>query len=279
MQTAAANPEYDESPTRPLALITGASSGIGAAFARAYARRGVDVALVARRVDRLNRLADEIARTNGVKAIVLPADLSASDAPQTIFREIKARGRTVDILVNNAGFGVPQTFGRVPWERHREFLMVSVAGPCALTHEVLPEMVARRRGAIINVSSITAMSPGAAGHTLYPAAKSFLLKFSQSLDAELREHGIRVTAVCPGFTRTEFHEANGTAALMERAPRRFWTSAEAVVEAAIAGNARGKTVVIPGWHNKLAVALMKYLPDGIVIPIIRAGAARYRVED
>lgn len=269
----------DRSENRPLALVTGASSGIGAAFARAYAQRGNDVVLVARRVDRLNHLADELARTHGVDAITVPADLSEADAPDAILQNITARGRKVDILVNNAGFGVPQDFARVTWERHRDFLMVSVVNACALTRAVLPAMIARRRGAVINVSSITAFSPGAAGHTLYPAAKSFALKFSLSLDAEVRAQGVRITAVCPGFTRTEFHEASGTAATMEQAPRRFWTSAEDVVQAAIAGNESGKVVVIPGWHNKLAVALMKYLPDGIVTPIIRAGAARYRVED
>ncbi|MDE2492279.1 MAG: SDR family NAD(P)-dependent oxidoreductase, partial [Alphaproteobacteria bacterium] len=206
-----------------------------------------------------------------------PADLSDADAPDSILREIAAQGRKVDILVNNAGFGVPQDFSHAPWGRHRDFLMVSVVNACALTYAAVPGMIAQRRGAVINVSSITAFSPGAAGHTLYPAAKSFALKFSLSLDAELREHGVRVTAVCPGFTRTEFHEASGMAALMEQAPRHFWTSAEAVADAAIAGNERGKVVVIPGWHNKLAAALMKYLPDSVVTPIIRAGAAKYRI--
>jgi short-subunit dehydrogenase len=263
----------------PLALVTGASSGLGEAFARAYGARGYDVALVARRVERLEALAEELRAEHSVRALVIPADLAVWQAERPILQAIADAGRRVDVLINNAGFGIPQDFAAVPWERQRDFLMTLVVSACALAHGVIPQMVQRRRGRIINVASLAAFSPGAAGHSLYPAAKSFALKFSQSLDAELRDKGILVTAICPGFTKTEFAAASGTEHLMDQAPRRFWQSAEQVVKIAMAANERGKVVVIPGWHNQLAAALMRYLPDGLTSALIRRGGAKYRLED
>jgi short-subunit dehydrogenase len=264
---------------RRLALITGASSGLGEAFARAYAARGIDVAITARRQERLQALAAELDARHPVDVLVIPADLSGWEAQRPVLEALEGAGRKVDILVNNAGFGVAQTFVGAPWARQREFLMTLVVNACALAHAVIPGMVEQGWGRIINVASLTAFAPGAAGHTLYPGAKSLMLKFSQSLDAELRNKGILVTAVCPGFTRTEFAKAEGTQHLMDRAPRRFWQSPEQVVEAAVAANERGKVVEIPGWHNKLAVGLMKALPDRLLSALIARGGARYRLED
>ena len=140
-------------------------------------------------------------------------------------------------------------------------------------------MVARGSGEIINVASLAGFAPGAAGHTLYPGAKSLAIKFTQALDAEYRDKGLRVTAVCPGFTLTEFAEVNGTQAIMDQAPRRFFQTAEQVVEIAIAANLRGKVVVVPGWHNKLAAALLRYLPESLLSAVIRRGAAKYHLEE
>lgn len=266
-------------PARRLALVTGASSGLGEAFARAYAARGVDLALTARRADRLHALAEELRAAHGVEALVVPADLSVWEAHLEIVKAVRAAGRHVDILVNNAGFGIAQTFTRVPWSRQRDFLMTLVVNACGLAHEVIPGMAERGWGRIINVASLAAFAPGAAGHTLYPAAKSFAVKFSQSLDAELRHKGVLVTAVCPGFTRTGFAAAEGTQALMDQAPRRFWQSAEEVVEIAIAANEQGRVLVTPGWHNRLAAFLMQALPGPLVSALIRRGAAKYQLED
>ncbi len=269
----------DPAKGRRLALITGASSGLGAAFARAYAAQGLDVVLVARRADRLEALAAELCAAHGVEAIAVPADLSVWEAHALVLKAVADRGRRVDVLVNNAGFGVPQSYTRVPWERQRDFLMTLVVNACGLAYGVIPDMVEAGWGRIINVGSLAAFSPGAAGHTLYPAAKSFAVKFTQSLDAELRDKGVYVTAICPGFTKTEFAEASGVQSLMDQAPRRFWQSAEEVVRAAVEANDRGKVVVVPGLHNQLAAVLMRYLPESLVGALIRRGAAKYQLRD
>ncbi len=263
---------------RPLALVTGASAGIGMAFARAYARRGHDLALVARRADRLQALADELSAAHGIEAFAIPADLSVLDAHMPILQAVAERGRHVDVLVNNAGFGIAQSFTGAPWSRQRDFLMTLVVSPCGLAHGVIPGMVQRGGGAIVNVASLAGFAPGAAGHTLYPGAKSLMITFSQALDAELRDKGVRVTAVCPGFTLTEFADVNGTREIMDQAPRRFFQTAGQVAEAAILANQRGRVVVIPGWHNQLAAFLLRYLPRPLVEAAVRRGAAKYHLE-
>lgn len=189
-----------------------------------------------------------------------------------------ALGRSVDILVNNAGFSIPQSFAAVPWERQRDFLMTLVVSACGLAHGVIGPMAARGEGAIINVASLAGFAPGAAGHSLYPGAKSLSIKFSQALDAEYGARGVRITALCPGFTRTEFALANGTQALMDASPRLFFQTAEQVVEAGLRANAAGRVVCIPGWHNKVAAFLLKALPSALSEAVIRAGAARYRLD-
>ena len=264
--------------SRGLVLITGASSGLGEAFARAYATAGRDLALVARRLDRLEALAAELTAAHGVSVLVIGADLSLFGAERTVLDAVAGQGGQVDVLVNNAGFSIPQSFAAVPWEAQRDFLMTLVVSACGLAHGVLPAMVARGSGAIINVASLAGFAPGVAGHTLYPGAKSLSIKFTEALDAEYRAAGIKVTAVCPGFTQTEFAAANGTQAIMDSSPRMFFQTAEQVVAATIAANARGKVVVVPGWHNQLAAALLRYLPQGLVRAAIRAGSAKYHLE-
>jgi short-subunit dehydrogenase len=263
---------------RPLALVTGASAGIGEAFARAYAERGCDLALVARRAERLEALAAELGRAHGVEAFAIPADLAAWEAWRAVLEAVEGRGRHVDVLVNNAGFGIAQSFAAVPWSRQRDFLMTLVVNACGLAHAVIPGMVERGEGRIVNVASLAGFAPGAAGHTLYPGAKSLMISFSQALDAEYRSRGLKVTAVCPGFTLTEFAQANGTQAVMDQAPRRFFQTPAQVVGTAIAANERGRVVVVPGWRNKLAAALLHYLPTPLVSAVIRRGAAKYHLE-
>jgi short-subunit dehydrogenase len=267
------------SSRRDLALITGASAGLGAAFARAYAARGLDVALVARRMDRLEALAAELRASHGVEAIAIGADLARFEAHEPVMAALAAHGRYVDVLVNNAGFGIPQSFAGVPWARQRDLLMTMVVTPCALARAVIPGMVERGRGAIVNVSSLAAFSPGVAGHSLYPGVKSLLLKFSQALKAEYGGKGIRVTAVCPGSTESEFSQVAGTERVMAADRLRFTQSAETVVETAIRANEAGRLVVVPGWGNKLAAALMRTLPEPLVRAILAAGSAKYHFED
>jgi short-subunit dehydrogenase len=261
-----------------LVLITGASAGLGAAFARAFARRGYDLALAARRLDRLEALAAELGGAHGVAAFPIGVDLAVFGAETTLLDAVAARGRQVDVLINNAGFSIPQSFAAVPWERQRDFLMTLVVSACGLAHGVIGPMVERGGGAIINVASLAGFSPGMAGHTLYPGAKSLAIKLSESLSEEYRAKGIRVTALCPGFTRTEFAMANGTQGVMDASPRFFFQTAEAVVESGIRANERGRVIEIPGWHNKVAAALLRYLPEPLVKAVIRAGSAKYHLE-
>jgi short-subunit dehydrogenase len=263
---------------RKLALITGASAGLGAEFARAYAARGCDLALVARRADRLEALAAELSTAYGVEAFAIPADLAAWQAERLVMEAVAARGRDVDILVNNAGFSIPQSFAAVPWERQRDFLMTLVVSACGLAHAVIPAMVARGDGAIINVASLAGFAPGMAGHTLYPAAKSLNIKFSEALSEEYRKKGIRVTALCPGFTHTEFALANGTQAVMDASPRMFFQTAGPVIAAAIRANEAGRVVVIPGWHNQVSALLLHYLPEPFVKAVLRAGSKRFHLD-
>jgi hypothetical protein len=236
------------------------------------------VALVARRVERLEALAIELSQRHGIEAFALPADLSGFEAHIPVIEAIAARGRHVDVLVNNAGFGIPQSFTAVPWERQRDFLMIMAVNACGLAYDVIPGMVERGAGAIINVASMAAFSPGVAGNSLYPGVKGLMVKFSQSLDSEYRAAGLKVTAVCPGFTKTEFAQQAGVAEIMEREHRMLWQTAEAVVQETIRGNERGKVVVIPGWQNRLSAILMKTLPEPVLRSIIAAGSAKYHLD-
>lgn len=257
-----------------LALITGASSGIGASFARHAAAQGCDVALVARRREVLAALAQEIEAAHAVRAAVIVADLCN---PQSVSAVIAEAG-PVDILINNAGYSIPPTFEKTQWGQQRAFLEITVMTPAALAHAVLPGMLARGFGRIINVASAAAFSSGAAGHTLYPGAKSFLVKFSQSLSAEVKDRGVLVSALSPGFVQTGFHEANGTSAQMAKAPRHFWQTPEAVVEEAWTRNGQGHEIIVPGLHNKFAIALLRHVPEALTQGFVRAQAEKYRVD-
>ena len=245
-----------------LALVTGASSGIGAALARLLAERGYDVALVARRAERLSALAQELGDRHGCTALPIVADLSLPDAHEPIMAALD--GRPVDLLANNAGLSIPGPYWEAPWERQRDALMTLVMAVAGLTHAVLPAMIARRSGRIITISSIVALSQGGPGHTLYPAAKSFVHTFMMSLDADVRRHGIICTSVLPGTTASEFRQANAIEAKAGGLSDLFSQSSEAVARAAIDGNLRGRLIVIPGWHNRLAALGMKIAPGSLI---------------
>jgi short-subunit dehydrogenase len=263
---------------RPLALVTGASSGIGEAFARALAAEGYDLALVARRADRLEALATDLSIRHSIEAFAIPADLAGWEAHQAVLDAVAARGRVIEVLVNNAGFSIAQSFDDVPWERQRDFLMTLVTTPLALTHAVIPGMVVLGRGRIINIASLAGFAPGVAGHTLYPGAKSLMIKASQALDAEYRSKGLKITAVCPGFTQTEFAEANGTDTVMNEAPRRLFQTPQQVASEGLAANAAGRVVVVTGWHNRLAATLLQHLPQSLVRMLLMKGSAKYHLK-
>ncbi|HTX48537.1 MAG TPA: SDR family NAD(P)-dependent oxidoreductase, partial [Caulobacteraceae bacterium] len=224
-------------------------------------------------------LAAELRTRRAVEAIPIPADLAGWEAHIPVMEALEARGRHVDVLVNNAGFGISRSFASVSWSRQRDFLMTLAVNACGFAYDVIPGMCQRGHGAIINVASMAAFSPGVAGNTLYPGVKSLMLKFSQALDAEYRAKGVRVTAVAPGFVRTEFGQAAGVQHIMDREPRLFWSSAEQVAEATIRANERGRVVIIPGWHNRVAALLLRGLPEPLVRRIVAAGSAKYHLED
>lgn len=264
---------------RPYAFITGASSGIGAAFARLAARKGCDVGVTARREERLNALAGELRAEHGVAADVFPADLSAPGAARQLIDAVRAAGRLPDILINNAGATVAKGFARTTFSEQEAFLDLTLMAPVALAHAFLPGMIAKGRGRIINIASITALSSGGKGHTLYPAAKSFLLKFSQSLNAEVAEKGVFVSAVLPGFVATEFQQANGMAEKMKGEHERFAQTAEEVAAESWSRNDKGVEIIVPGGPPKIAAACLRYLPEPLVRALTRPAAAKYYVGD
>ena len=261
---------------RRLCLITGASAGIGAAFARLYAAKGYDVVLTARRADRLQALADEIHAAHGVEALALPADLGQDGAVDALIAAIAARGRSVDVLVNNAGYGLPGVYGRTRWDDQQAFLNVLLVAVCELTHKLLPGMVDRGYGRIINVASLAGLVPGMPSHTLYGPTKSFLVKFSQGLHTELLGTGVHVTALCPGFTRSEFHDANGTRDQTERVPAFLWQDADTVAQGGYAACEANRAVEITGWPNRIIAALARLTPDGLILALTGRAARRMR---
>ena len=255
--------------TRRLALITGASAGIGEAFARLYAKRGCDLVLVARREDKLNDLADTLELGTGAKSLVIPADLSDPNAVDHILAKINAKGHVVDVLVNNAGYGLPDEYADTSWQDQADFLQVMLTAPCELAHKVLPGMLERRWGRIVNVSSLAGFAPGSRGHTLYAAVKAGLIKFSQSLNVECENTGVHVTAVCPGFTYSEFHDVNGTRDQMNKLPNYMWQSADDVALTGFEASANNRAVIVTGGVNKGLAALTKIMPDPLALHIMK----------
>jgi len=258
-------------------LVTGASAGIGTALARVFAEHGFGVVLTARREDRLRKLSDEIARDYGVPASFIAADLADPKAPERIFEETERLGLRIDALVNNAGYGVPNYFRNKPWSVHAEFLQVMVTAVVHLTHLYEAGMTERRYGRIINVSSLAALVPGSAGHTLYAAAKSFLVKFSESLALEHRGDGVHATALCPGFTFSEFHDVVGNRALVSKLPSVLWMRAEPVARGAYAAVMAGDSVYVPGVVNSAIATVMKVVPEPIALALVGRQTRRYRV--
>lgn len=262
---------------RKLALVTGASAGIGAAFARVLAGAGYDLALTARRLDRLDTLAEEIRLRHGVEILTVVADLAEPEAPGHILDHLTAHGRTVDALVNNAGYGLPGTYADTLWTDQQAFLQVMVTAPCELAHRVLPGMQQRRFGRIINVASLAGLVPGSSGHTLYAASKSLMIKFSQSLHLEAAADGVHVSALCPGFTYSEFHDANGTRAMVSAStPSWMWLGADEVAAAGYEAVEANRPVCVPGAPNKAIAALVKLIPDDWALALMAWQGPRFR---
>src|SRR5262249_47073619 len=247
----------DAMPTeRPLALVTGASSGIGEAFARRLARDGHDLVLVARRLDALEALAEELRAEHGAAVECLRAHPTL---PPDL-RSVEARARAAPVfalVVNNAGKGSAGAFAERDLEREEELVRLNAVALMRLSHAALGAMLPRGRGALINVSSLAGMGPYPFTAT-YGATKAFVNSLTESLAEELRGTGVRVQALCPGFTRTRFQESAGVDP--KTVPDFAWMSADAVVEASLAGLARGEVVCVPGAGYKLLHAVAGALP-------------------
>jgi short-subunit dehydrogenase len=240
-------------------LITGASSGIGAAFARKLARRGRNLLLVARSEDKLIALCNELGRLSGIRAQYVAIDLTAPEAAARLFEETEKRALEIDMLINNAGFGSMGDFEKLDLARELEMIDLNVKSLVDLTHKFLTPMRERRQGTIINVAS-TAAFQAVPFMATYAATKAFVLSFSEALWEENRSHGIRVLALCPGVTDTNFFAA----AKIDRPPMRTVQTAEEVVDAALRGLARGKSTVISGWANFLTVEAERLFPRSFV---------------
>jgi uncharacterized protein len=266
-------------PTRPLSLVTGASSGIGAEFARQLAALGHRLVITARRTDRLDALASELKQQHGTDVTVLTCDLSDRDAPRTLCDALDQRGLQVDWLINNAGYGVPGSFLANRWGTHADSLQALVTAPTELAHRLLPGMRQRGYGRIINIASLAGHVPAPAGHTLYAASKAYLIKFSQALSLESRDAGVHVCALCPGFTWSEFHDVTQTRNKMNELPGFMWMTAQDVVSQGIAAVERGDAVYVNGRVNRFIKRLFQLMPDRLGMYLTAKQSTRYRNAD
>jgi len=240
-------------------LITGASSGIGEVFARRLAARGRNVLLVARSEDKLITLCNELGRSNSIRAQYVALDLSLPESPARLFEEAEKRGLTIDLLINNAGFGSFGDFSKADLARELNMIDLNVKSLVELTYRFLQPMRARKQGAIINVAS-TAAFQGVPFMTTYAATKAFVLSFSEALWEENRAFGIKVMALCPGVTETNFFEA----ARGEKPPARASQTPEEVVDTALRGLARGRSHIISGWINRVMTESERLAPRSLV---------------
>ena len=240
----------------PIALITGASAGLGAEFARQLAKRGRRLVLAARRKDRLEALASELGNARAVAA-----DLAQPGAAAKLLADVAAAGETVEILVNNAGFGLGGRFAELSAERQREMIDLNVGALTELCRLAAPQMIERRSGAILNVASTAAFQPGP-GMAVYFATKAYVLSFSEALHEELKPHGVKVSCLCPGPTRTEFGAVAGFGE--EGSFDRLAMEAGPVVATGLKGLERNRAVVVTGLMNKIGAASTRFVPRPIV---------------
>jgi short-subunit dehydrogenase len=248
-------------------LITGASVGLGYEFAKLFARDRYDLVLVARDQQRLTAVASELKQQHGIQVRVLPVNLAVPNASEEIVRTLKEAGVVVDVLVNNAGFGQQGPFHTNPHGNELSMIQVNIAALVHLTKLILPGMVERKNGRIMNVASTAAFQPGP-NMAVYYATKSFVLSFSEALSEELRGTGVHVSAFCPGPTRTEFQSRAG----ISNAMMKGFAGMDAAPVASIGykGLMRGKRVVIPGVINRIGVFFAKISPNIVLMKVIKS---------
>jgi short-subunit dehydrogenase len=249
------------------ALVTGASSGLGAEFARLHAARGGDLVLVARRADRLDALAAELSAAHGVSVLPVPLDLTAKGAAESLRALVESRGLSVEVLINNAGFGGGGAFDRRPGGLDAAMVRLNAEVPVALCRAFLPAMRARGRGCVLNVASIVAFAPGP-GMAAYAASKAFLLSFSEALAEELAGSGVTVTAFCPGLTATEFHAAAGYVGPGRTIPG--GREPRPVAEAGYRAMLAGRRIAFAETTTAIAAEVPRLLPRRLVSRIVAA---------
>jgi uncharacterized protein len=244
---------------RPVALVTGASTGLGEQFARALAASGHDLVLVARTGSALEKLAAELEQGNGAKSEVIVADLAAVAQLSSVAARL-SDGAPIDTVINNAGFGHYGAFYQMPLAGEVGQIEVNILALVTLSHAALGVMVPRGSGKLLNVSSIGAFAPAPGGAT-YSATKAFVLSFTEALHDEVAGAGVHVTALCPGFTRTEFQERAGVKS--SGVPNAAWSDATEVVAAGLAALNRNKAVCVPGFLNKIVAVSPRFGPRGL----------------
>jgi len=263
-------------PEKQYALITGASAGLGLTFAEHLATQKHNLILVARRTERLHKISQELKTQHGIDAQIIVADLANSNAPDLIYKHCQDNNWSVDLLINNAGYGVPGDFDQVDWETHQAQLNVMLNNLVKLTFLFYPAMKKVGQGGILQVASLAGLAPPTAGHTLYGPMKSFVIKFAHSLHLEAKDFGVHVTAVCPGFTYTEFHDVNGTRSRMNKLSKSLWMSADEVVEQSLHALAQNKAVKINGWRNQLIALMTRLFPDKLIRALFQSNIQKYR---
>jgi short-subunit dehydrogenase len=248
------------------ALITGASSGIGAAIAARLAERGYGLTLVARREDMLTDLATRLHDRHGVRVGVIACDLGDAAERDRLVEKVSGLGLDVEVLVNNAGFGHAGNFADADRERQVEMVRVNCETVVDLCGRYLPAMVGRQQGAVINIASTAAFQP-MPGSATYAASKAFVLSFSEALHQEAKGSGVTVTAICPGPVRTEFTQAAGMEGAEEAAPSFIWMSAEDLAQQSVKAAEAGKRAVVPGRLNYAGSLLGRHVPRKFVLPV------------
>ncbi|MGO1284643.1 MAG: SDR family NAD(P)-dependent oxidoreductase [Brachybacterium sp.] len=248
-------------------LITGASSGLGTEYARQLAGRGDHLVLVARDAARLEELAAELTRAGAAEVEVLSADLSSPEGIATVVERLTDEARPVEVLINSAGFGLPLAFERNDIEDEARHLRLHVEVPMRLMHAALPGMLARRSGAILNISSASAVMP----RSTYAAVKSWQVMFSRWASSRYRSRGVTVTAVCPGYTHTDFHARLGLAKGEEGIPDWLWLEAPRVVSESLRDVARGKAVSVPSRRYKAIYTAARLAPTGLMAKLAARG--------
>ena len=246
------------------ALITGASSGIGLEIANNLANRGYNLVLTARREERLTSIAKEISEKFKVKVDYISCDLSDIDAPTEIFNFCNNKNYKVEILINNAGYGIKTPFHLTPMQDEEDFIRVLGTSVIALTKIFLPSMIESQNGKIMIVSSVASFSPPSSIQALYGPIKTFMNRFSDSININYNHQGISSTALCPGFTVTEFHTASGVQDEMDRVPSFLKFSAERVAKEGVEAMFAGKPIYVPTMTYKILVFMLKNFPASLL---------------